>query len=138
MIGSRSSGILLEKSLRFAKSAVVYGRLLKEIKEYELASQFIRSATSVGANIHEASHSESRRDFIHKLKLASKEASEVSFWLRLFSLCEGFPDTIILEETLLEIQRMLSKSIETASKNLKMKSELQKDTPTQRSNSVSH
>jgi four helix bundle protein len=113
------SGPLMSKSLTFAKEAVLYARVLKEEKEFALANQFLRCATSIGANIHEATHSESRRDFIHKLKIAGKEASETSFWLALFAACEGFPETSRLEQLLIEIRRMLSKSIDTASQKLK-------------------
>jgi four helix bundle protein len=115
------SGVLANKSLEFAVSAVNYSRLLKERKEFALANQFLRAATSVSANIHEAAEVESRRDFIHKLKIASKEASEATFWLKLFAACEGFPDTNNLPQMLHEIRRILGKSISTATNNLKQK-----------------
>ena len=48
-----------------------------------LALQLIRSATSAGANYHEARQAESRADFVHKLSVAAKELSETLYWLRL-------------------------------------------------------
>lgn len=48
-----------------------------------LSRQFLRSATSIGANVEEARFGESRRDFVHKFKIARKEASETLYWLRL-------------------------------------------------------
>jgi four helix bundle protein len=48
-----------------------------------LSKQLLRSGTSIGANIHEAVASESKKDFIHKLGIAVKEARETSYWLSL-------------------------------------------------------
>lgn len=53
-----------------------------------LATQLLRSGTSVGANIEEAGSSESRKDFIHKYAIACKEARESHYWLRLLATSE--------------------------------------------------
>ena len=50
-----------------------------------IAKQYLRAATSVGANVEEAHSGESRADFIHKLGIAQKEARECSYWLRLMA-----------------------------------------------------
>ena len=52
-------------------------------KEYVLSKQLLRSATSIGANIEEAIAAQSRKDFISKMSIASKEARETRYWLRL-------------------------------------------------------
>lgn len=85
------------------KSVDIYERTfqysLRAIKLYEavkqsrhsagdvLCRQYLRSATSIGANVQEAQHAESKSDFIHKLSIARKEARESHYWLRL--LCES-------------------------------------------------
>ena len=56
-----------------------------------LGKQYLRAASSVGANIEEAQASESRADFIHKLGIAQKEARESLFWLRLLAESEIVP-----------------------------------------------
>lgn len=76
--------IIVKKSYSFALEIIkVYRFLINEKKEYVLSKQMLRSGTSVGANIHEAIASESKKDFIHKLGIAVKEARETSYWLNL-------------------------------------------------------
>ena len=58
-------------------------KLLTGKKEYVLSKQILRNGTSIGANIHEAVAGESKKDFIHKLGIAVKEARETSYWLTL-------------------------------------------------------
>ena len=61
----------------------MYKTLSNNKKEYVLSKQILRSGTSVGANVHEAEASESKKDFIHKLGIALKEIRETSYWLNL-------------------------------------------------------
>ena len=65
----------------------LYRYLITEHKEYILSKQIVRSGTSVGANIHEARYAQSRSDFISKMHIALKEASETEYWL--FLLYDG-------------------------------------------------
>ncbi len=65
--------------------AIAIVRMVDQIntpKSSYLTDQIARAGTSVGANVHEAQHAQSRRDFIHKLELALKEANETLYWLR--------------------------------------------------------
>ena len=72
------------KSFQFSVRVVKLCRHLKEEKkEYILSKQLLRSGTSIGANIVEAQQAQSRPDFISKLCIALKEASETNYWLRL-------------------------------------------------------
>jgi len=75
--------IIVKKSYSFALSIIQLYKELIEKKEYVLSKQILRSGTSVGANIHEAVSGESKKDFIHKLGIAVKEARETSYWLNL-------------------------------------------------------
>ena len=61
----------------------LYRYLITEQKEYILSKQIVRSGTSIGANIHEARYAQSRSDFISKMHIALKEASETGYWLEL-------------------------------------------------------
>ncbi len=76
--------IIVSKSYAFALEIInVYKFLCSTPKEYVLSKQMLRSGTSIGANVNEAMSSESKRDFIHKLGIALKEARETSYWLHL-------------------------------------------------------
>ena len=113
--------ILSEKSFLFALRVVnLYKYLLAEHKEYVLSKQVLRSGTSVGANIEEAKHAQSKVDFIHKLSIAQKEASETNFWIRLLQQSEFLKEklAISLINDCDEIQRMLTSSIKTSKANL--------------------
>ena len=61
--------------------------------------QFLRSATSVGANVAEARAAESTRDFVHKLQVAQKEARESLYWLRLFAEAAVLPADKLVDLT---------------------------------------
>lgn len=75
--------IIVKKSYDFALAIVKLYKQLIEKKEFVLSKQILRSGTSVGANVHEAIGSESKKDFVHKLGIAVKEARETSYWLNL-------------------------------------------------------
>jgi four helix bundle protein len=78
------TNIIKEKSFDLAKDIVLlYHFLIKEKHEYILSKQLLRSGTSVGANTAEGVAGQSRKDFIHCLNIAYKEARETFFWLSL-------------------------------------------------------
>lgn len=90
--------VLLEKSFEFSLSIVDFVEEMKALKHFELASQLVRSGTSVGANIVEAQRAESKRDFIHKLRISLKEADETKYWLRIIDLKIKKVDTDLFKE----------------------------------------
>ena len=71
------------KSFQFACDIVGFTPLLKEKKEFELASQLLKSGTSIGANVREAQRGVSTKDFKNKFGIALKEADETKYWLEL-------------------------------------------------------
>ena len=80
----RKDDILLAKSIDLAVRIVnVYKHLTGEKKEYVLSKQLLRSGTSIGANAREAVYGQSKKDFISKMSIALKEASETEYWLEL-------------------------------------------------------
>jgi len=106
--------VVLEKSFDFALSIIAYSELLEKNRKYVIAKQILRSGTSVGANIREAQSAESRADFIHKLKIADKEANETEYWLQLCQYAKSYPNPDQLEDTLIEIKKLLTKIISTS------------------------
>lgn len=75
--------IVKDKSYAFALKIVRLARFLRKSNEYELASQIVRAGTSIGANVEEALAGTSRADFVAKMCIASREARESHYWLRL-------------------------------------------------------
>lgn len=73
------------KSFQFACEIVFFTRILKERKEFELASQLLKSGTSIGANVREAQRGVSTKDFKNKFGIALKEADETMYWLELIA-----------------------------------------------------
>ena len=67
----------------FAVRIIKFSQILQEQKQYVLANQLMRSGTSIGANTREAQNAESKADFIHKFKIAAKEADEAEYLLLL-------------------------------------------------------
>lgn len=108
--------IILIKSIEFSGRVISFTRKLKLIKEFDLARQLFRSGTSIGANIHEAQSAESKRDFIHKLKIADKEAEETKYWLILIIENFDFSESKEIMEELMDIKRILGKIIATSKK----------------------
>jgi four helix bundle protein len=76
--------VIVDKSYNFSLMVIeLYKFLTKERKEYVLSKQLLRSATSIGANVNEAQAAISKKDFISKISISSKEARETKYWLML-------------------------------------------------------
>lgn len=104
------------KSYKFALNAIkLYQYLVNEKKEFVLSKQFLRSATSVGANVEVSIGGQSDKDFFMKLNIAYKEARESHYWLRLLRDSEIItPETANpLIQDAEEIQRIIGSSIKT-------------------------
>lgn len=84
-----------------------------------LVNQVIRSATSIGANIHEANYASSKADFVNKFHIALKECAETEYWIEMLVGCNAITSEtshILLQECGI-IRRMLAKSVTTAKSN---------------------
>ncbi|MBP7245783.1 MAG: four helix bundle protein, partial [Bacteroidia bacterium] len=82
----KRDNIVLNKSFDFASKILDLHQLVIEQKHFQLASQLVRSGTSIGANINESQRAVSTADFINKLGIALKEAEETNYWLTLIDL----------------------------------------------------
>lgn len=107
---------VLDLSIEFALKIIEFAETLEAKRKYVIANQLLKSGTAIGANIFEAQSSESRADFIHKLKIADKEAKEAEYWLILCEKAESYPNDESLKSNLLSIQKLLSKIIATSRK----------------------
>ena len=109
--------LIVTKSFEYALRIIEYAEILENNRKFVLANQILKSGTSIGANIREAQNAESKADFIHKMKIAIKEADETEYWLLLCKL-SGLPfDESILND-LSEINKILNKIIATSKKRI--------------------
>ena len=111
-----ADSILRDKAKEFAKKIVFLCREMKsDRKESALINQLLRSATSIGVNLHEAQYAQGTKDFISKLEIAQKECYETEYWLELL-----FETCCMTEEIYKDVQndcgairRMLISSLKT-------------------------
>ncbi len=107
--------IIVEKTFAFAQKLIDYSEELRSKRKYEMSSQLFRSGTSIGANVWEAQNAESHADFIHKFKIAAKEADETSYWLKLCKASQHYPNPQPwLFSELLSILKIISKIISSS------------------------
>ena len=118
-VAEPSANPIREKSFSFALVVINLYKRLQADHEYVISKQLLRSGTSIGANVEEATAAESRRDFIHKMALASKEARESMYWLRLLAESNLVPDLDVSKELAHahELVRMLTSIVKSASKS---------------------
>ncbi|TYB79770.1 four helix bundle protein [Bizionia myxarmorum] len=110
---------LLEVTMELALQVIIYCEILEGSRKYVIARQLLKSGTSVGANAREAQGAESKADFIHKLKIAYKEAVETEYWIALCEKSDSYQNpTEILKSNLSSSIKLLGKIIST-SKNIK-------------------
>ena len=109
--------IILKLTFEFAVRVVKYAEELDKASKFSIANQILRSGTSIGANVKESQNAESRKDFIHKLKIALKEADELEYWLFLCNEVESYPSSNNLLEKLNEIKKILNKIVSSSKNN---------------------
>ena len=108
--------LLVEKSKAFALKCIELYKLLLDAREYVLSKQFLRSATSIGANIAEGQYAQSKADFLSKYSIALKEASETLYWLDLLQQAGWLPESEAkyeIHSDCEELVRLLASSIKT-------------------------
>lgn len=109
---------IVKKSFEFSLLIIDYTETLFEKKKFVIAQQLLKSGTSIGANVKEAQNAESKADFIHKMKIALKEADETDYWLQLCQASNYYPDTLEILGELNVIVRILNKIVATSKQNL--------------------
>lgn len=107
---------IIRHTVEFSIMIIKYVELLEANKKYVIAKQLLRSATSIGASAMEAQSAESKADFIHKMKIADKEAHETWYWLYLCEQTEGNNFNKELLNKLDELMRLLNAIILSSKK----------------------
>ncbi len=113
--------IIKSKSFAFAIRIVkMYQFLTEQKKEYILSKQLLRSGTSVGAMVREAEHSESKKDFAHKMAIAQKEINETIYWLELLNETEyiDMKQFESINKDAVEIIKLITSIIKTTKANI--------------------
>ena len=106
--------IIVDQSLEFALMVITYCEILEERRKFVVSHQLLKAGTSIGANIREAQNAESKTDFIHKMKIAAKEADETLYWITLCEMSKNYPPPLNLKEKLQNIHNVISKIIATS------------------------
>jgi four helix bundle protein len=117
---TQKENVIVNKTINYSLEIIKYYEMLNQEKKYAIAKQRLRSSTAIGANVVEAQNGESKADFLHKIKIAAKEAYETFYWLMLCEKSDGFKFETKYKAGLEEIIRIISKIIITGkSKTLK-------------------
>ena len=80
--------LVMDKAIDFACRIINLHKYLKDKNEHVLSNQIVRSGTSIGANLSEAQHASSKKDFLAKTNIALKECNETKYWLLLLKKTE--------------------------------------------------
>ena len=111
--------IVLSKSFDLALEIIELYKLLKNKNEFVISKQLLRCGTSIGANIEEANAAQTKKDFVTKMAIASKEAREIRYWLRLLSKSKlvqlDFNNQLQKKD---ELIRIITAIVKTAQSNL--------------------
>jgi four helix bundle protein len=108
--------IIKDKTFAFAIEVVNLYKALAEKREFVMSKQLLRSGTSIGANVREAEHAQSKADFIHKLSISLKEANETEYWLDLLYETKYLSDIEFqnIKPKITELLRLLTSIIKTS------------------------
>ncbi len=110
---------ILVMSFDFSLEIIGLYKILLKHNEFVLSKQLLRSATSIGANVEEANAAQTKKDFIAKMSIASKEARETRYWLRLLDKSQMVqydyaPHLISIEA----IVKVLTKIVKTSQQSI--------------------
>jgi four helix bundle protein len=109
-----SDNPIVDLTYNFGVRIVKFYKYLTTKQVYVLSKQLLRCGTSIGANVHESIHAQSKADFISKMNIALKEADETDYWLRLLR------DADVIEEVEFEsLQKDVKQIIGTLVKIIK-------------------
>ncbi len=114
---TKRENLIVQLTTDFAVKVIAFHFKVKKAGVTPMATQLFRSGTSIGANIREAQNAESKNDFVHKMKIAAKEADETEYWLEICERSPLMPDPTELKSEIASICRVLTKIIATSKNN---------------------
>lgn len=110
---------IVKMTFQFALDIMDFAEILRNDRRFSFADQVLRSGCSIGANVKEAQGAESKADFIHKMKIALKEAEETEYWLELSDFSSKYPKPGKLLADIESILKVLNKIISTSKGRVK-------------------
>lgn len=114
-----------QKSFAFSLTIIKLYKELQRRNEYVISKQLLRSGTSIGANVEEGNAAQSKKDFLSKFSIASKEARETKYWLRLLAESDLVSINVTAElDQVEELIRILTAIVKTTSESLTQNSKL--------------
>lgn len=105
---------IVKMTFQYSLEILEFTEVLRDQRRFAFADQILRSGCSIGANVKEAQGAESKADFIHKMKIALKEAEESEYWLELCDFAKGYPKPGELLAKIEGILKVLNKIISTS------------------------
>lgn len=111
---TNKDNLIVKLTFEFSLLIIDFTEVLEAKRKFNLSNQLFRAGTSIGANVREAQNAESKADFIHKMKIAAKEADETEYWLLLCKQAKNYDDPKDLLEKIESINKILSKIISSA------------------------
>lgn len=106
--------LIVDMTFNFALQLIDYVEKLNSQEKKVIAHQLLKSGTSIGANVWEAQNAESKKNFIHKLKIAAKETDESTYWLKLCQKSKYYPNPNDLMDQIESISKVLSRIISSS------------------------
>lgn len=113
----KKDNLIVNISFELAVEVVAFCDLLDAQRKWSLANQILRAALSIGANVREAQNAESKNDFIHKMKIAAKEADELEYYFEVCNASDSLLDCKELMNKTQSICKVLNKIIGTTKRN---------------------
>ena len=112
-----------ERTFEFSLLIIELYKFLISKKEFVMSKQLLKAGTSIGANVEEAQAGQSKKDFIAKMAISSKESRETNYWLRLLDrsgYLKGFKKRELIMIEIKDIINILTRIIKTSMKNSKL------------------
>lgn len=110
----KKENLIVKLTFELAVNTMNYCDRLTELRKWSLSDQILRSGLSIGANVKEAQNAESKNDFIHKMKIAAKEAEELEYYFEVCLASKTLPDCNNLLGQVQSVCKVLSKIISTS------------------------
>lgn len=116
---SMKSNIIVDKSSNFSVRIIKLNKYLNSKGEFVISKQILRSGTSIGANVSEAIHAQSRADFLSKMNIALKEASETEYWINVLHKSKIINDKEYqsIYQDILSIKKILISIVKSTKEN---------------------
>ncbi len=115
---TKKENVIVTMTTNFAVKVIAFHGKIRKTGMTPIATQLFRAATSIGANVREAQNAESKKDFVHKMKIAAKEADETEYWPTLCEKSHLLPDPAELRPDIIVIHKILTKIVATSKRSM--------------------